>query len=101
MGCSWHLLIGLSLRQRGVYETRSDSKDESTIEENEEVSAMRRHLDFLFDETAAQKGLQVLLIEHAFFGDDPRYVKATRMRWNKQSEDALIPRNWPTRPDTI
>ncbi|WP_405122913.1 SEC-C metal-binding domain-containing protein [Pseudomonas sp. M20] len=25
MGCSWHLLIGLSLRQRGVYETRGDS----------------------------------------------------------------------------
>jgi hypothetical protein len=25
VGCSWHLLIGLSLRQRGVYETRGDS----------------------------------------------------------------------------
>lgn len=74
-------------------------EDESTIEENEEVSAMRRHLDFLFNETAAQNGLQVLLIEHAFFGDDPRYVKATRMRWNKMSEDALIPRAWPRRPD--
>ena len=24
-GCSWHLLMGLSLRQRGVYETRGDS----------------------------------------------------------------------------
>lgn len=84
---------------RPYYPQRGE--DESTIEENEEVSAMRRHLDFLFDETAAQKGLQVLLIEHAFFGDDPRYVKATRMRWNKKSEDALIPRNWPRRPDTI
>ncbi|RMR17103.1 hypothetical protein ALP90_03515 [Pseudomonas amygdali pv. ulmi] len=75
-------------------------EDESTIGENEEVSAMRRHIDFLFKETAAQEGLQVLLIEHAFFGDDPRYVAATRKRWNKLSEDALIPRDWPKRPDT-
>lgn len=75
-------------------------QDESDIGENEEVSAMRQHLDFLFNETAAQKGLQVLLIEHAFFGDDPRYVAATRKRWNKLSEDALIPRDWPKRPDS-
>ncbi|WP_235679033.1 DUF3732 domain-containing protein [Pseudomonas amygdali] len=75
-------------------------EDESTIGENEEVSAMRRHIDFLFKETAAQEGLQVLLIEHAFFGEDPRYVAATRKRWNKLSEDALIPRDWPKRPDT-
>lgn len=84
---------------RPYYPQRGE--DEATIEENEEVSAMRRHLDFLFNETASQKGLQVLLIEHAFFGDDPRYVAATRMRWNKLSEDALIPRNWPRRPDII
>ncbi|MDV3441815.1 DUF3732 domain-containing protein [Pseudomonas otitidis] len=84
---------------RPYYPQRGE--DESTIEENEEVSAMRQHIDFLFDETAAQKGLQVLLIEHAFFGDDSRYVAATRMRWNRLSEDALIPRNWPKRPDTI
>ncbi|CAD5379212.1 conserved hypothetical protein [Pseudomonas sp. OF001] len=83
---------------RPYYPQRGE--DESDIGENEEVSAMRRHLDFLFKETAAQKGLQVLLIEHAFFGDDPRYVAATRKRWNKLSEDALIPRDWPKRPDT-
>lgn len=83
---------------RPYYPQRGE--DESTIGENEEVSAMRRHIDFLFEETAAQEGLQVLLIEHAFFGDDPRYVAATRKRWNKLSEDALIPRDWPKRPDT-
>ncbi|MBN4174627.1 MULTISPECIES: hypothetical protein [Pseudomonas syringae group] len=62
---------------------------------------MRRHLDFLFNETAAQEGLQVLLIEHAFFGDDQRYVAATRKRWHKLSEDALIPFDWPRRSDTL
>lgn len=75
--------------------------DESNIEENEEVSAMRRHLDFLFNRTAAQEGLQVLLIEHAYFGDDPRYVAATRKRWNRESEDALIPHEWPKRADSL
>ncbi|PWD01877.1 ABC transporter ATP-binding protein [Pseudomonas amygdali pv. lachrymans] len=75
-------------------------EDESIIGENEEVLAMRRHLNFLFNETAAQEGLQVLLIEHAFFGDDQRYVAATRKRWHKLSEDALIPFDWPRREGT-
>lgn len=83
---------------RPYYPQRGE--DESTIGENEEVLAMRRHLDFLFKETAAQKGLQVLLIEHAFFGDDNRYVAATRKRWHKLSEDALIPFDWPRRSDS-
>lgn len=83
---------------RPYYPQRGE--DESAIGENEEVSAMRRHLDFLFTETAAQEGLQVLLIEHAFFGDDERYVAATRKRWNKLSGDALIPFDWPRRADS-
>ena len=83
---------------RPYYPQRGE--DESTIGENEEVLAMRRHLDFLFNETAAQKSLQVLLIEHAFFGDDQRYVAATRKRWHKLSEDALIPFDWPRRSDS-
>ena len=44
----------------------------------EHIQAMRRHIDFLFVETARRKGLQVLLIEHAYFADDPRYVAAER-----------------------
>lgn len=61
---------------------------------------MCRHLDFLFTTTEALQGLQVLLIEHAYFGDDPRSVSATRKRWHRASEDALIPRDWPRRSDT-
>jgi hypothetical protein len=58
---------------------------------------MRRHIDFLFKETARRKGLQVLLIEHAYFADDPRYVAATRERWTRASKKALIPLDWPVR----
>lgn len=75
--------------------------DEASLGENEEVLAMRRHLDFLFNATAEQKDLQVLLIEHAYFSDDPRYVSATRKRWNKLSGDALIPLDWPKRHDSL
>ena len=51
--------------------------DEAEIagrEEDEDVQAMRRHIDFLFTEAAQRTGLQVLLVEHAYFADDPRYV---------------------------
>jgi hypothetical protein len=35
--------------------------------------------------------LQVFLVEHACFADDPRYVAATRDRWALASGRALIP----------
>lgn len=38
-------------------------------------------------------GFRVLLIVLAFFGDDPVDVASTCMRWNKLSEEALIPHN--------
>ena len=60
---------------------------------------MRRHIDFLFKQVLARSGLQVLLIEHAYFADDPRYVDATRERWTRASRKALIPLDWPLRDD--
>jgi energy-coupling factor transporter ATP-binding protein EcfA2 len=87
---------------RPYFPTSGEDEDETEIaggEEDEDVQAMRRHIDFLFDETARRSGLQVLLIEHAYFADDPRYVAATRERWTRASGRALIPLNWPARDD--
>jgi hypothetical protein len=84
------------------YFPTSGEVDETEIkagEEDEDVQAMRKHIDFLFTETARRTGLQVLLIEHAYFADDPRYVAATRERWTRASGQALIPLDWPTRAD--
>lgn len=84
------------------YFPTSGEEDEAEIQgrgEDEDVQAMRKHIDFLFAETARRKGLQVLLIEHAYFADDPRYVAATRERWTRASGKALIPLDWPTRAD--
>jgi len=94
-------LLVLDQVSRPYFPTNGDD-DEAEISgkaEDEDVRAMRQHIDFLFTETAKRAGLQVLLIEHAFFADDPRYVRATRERWTRASGRALIPLNWPTRPD--
>jgi energy-coupling factor transporter ATP-binding protein EcfA2 len=88
---------------RPYFPARDEEVDEREIaggEADEDVQAMRRHIDFLFAEIKRHTGLQVLLIEHAYFADDERFVKATRERWTRASGNALIPRNWPVRRDT-
>lgn len=95
-------LLVLDQISRPYFPQSGEDVDEAEISggvEDEDVQAMRRHIDFLFAETARREGLQVLLIEHAYFADDPRYVAATRERWTRASGRALIPLNWPTRND--
>ena len=87
---------------RPYFPQSGDDDDEAEISgdvEDDDVQAMRQHIDFLFTEIARRQGLQVLLIEHAYFADDPRYVSATRERWTRASGRALIPLDWPTRSD--
>lgn len=64
---------------------------------DEDYEAMRQHIDFLFKEVEARSGLQVLLLEHAYFPSDARYVQATRERWTRASGKGLIPRDWRRR----
>ena len=95
-------LLVLDQISRPYFPARDDDADEREIageHEDEDILAMRRHLDFLFAEIQRRAGLQVLLIEHAYFADDARYVGATRERWTRASGQALIPQNWPVRPD--
>lgn len=95
-------LLVLDQISRPYFPTSGADEDEAEIagrEEDEDVQAMRRHINFLFAETERRKGLQVLLIEHAYFADDAKYVAATRERWTRSSGRALIPLDWPTRED--
>lgn len=64
---------------------------------DEDFQAMRKHIDFLFKQVEEQPGLQVLLLEHAYFKSDPRYVRATKERWTRLSGEALIPKDWERR----
>jgi hypothetical protein len=95
-------LLVIDQISRPYFPTSGEDVDETEVEggeEDEDIQAMRKHLDFLFKETERRKGLQVLLIEHAYFADDPRYVAATRERWTRKSRRALIPLDWPLRSD--
>ncbi|SHJ77466.1 AAA domain-containing protein [Aureimonas altamirensis DSM 21988] len=95
-------LLVLDQISRPYFPQSGEDEDEAEISggaEDEDVQAMRRHIDFLFAETARRKGLQVVLIEHSYFADDLRYVAATRERWTRASGRALIPLDWPTRDD--
>ncbi|HEX9948131.1 MAG TPA: DUF3732 domain-containing protein [Allosphingosinicella sp.] len=95
-------LLVLDQISRPYFPQSGEEADETEIsggEEDEDVQAMRKHIDFLFAETARRKGLQVILIEHAYFADDPRYVAATRERWTRSSGRALIPLDWASRAD--
>lgn len=65
--------------------------------DDEDYLAMRQHIDFLFEEVAARSDLQVLLLEHAYFPQDQRYVAATKERWTRASGKGLIPRDWKRR----
>jgi len=71
--------------------------DEISVSDDDDSAAMRQHIDFLFEEVEARSGLQVLLLEHAYFPSDPRYVSATKERWTRASGKGLIPRDWKRR----
>ena len=79
----------------GIAEERPD--EISIKVGDEDYEAMRQHIDFLFKEVEARNGLQVLLLEHAYFPFDPRYVSATKERWTRASGKGLIPRDWRRR----
>ncbi len=92
-------LLILDQVSRPYYPTNDESDEYVITSENEDAVAMRKHINFIFSEVAKNAGLQVLLIEHAYFPDDQRYVAATKERWTKASKKALIPVDWPTRED--
>ncbi|MCG9524929.1 DUF3732 domain-containing protein [Providencia rettgeri] len=89
-------------RSSSNYEEEDENSiDEKQIDANDEdFKAMKKHIDFLFEEVSNSEGLQVILLEHAYFVDDPRYVQATKQRWTRDSGDALIPKNWKRRQDS-
>lgn len=79
--------------------TVNDEKEILANNIDEDIVALKSHIDFIFNQTSAIKGLQVILLEHAYFADDERYVKVTKERWAKETGHALIPESWETRAD--
>lgn len=78
-------------------EKAKDERDLSEMKDDDDRRAMMQIVDFIFKETAKAAGLQVLLIEHAYLANDPRYVGSTVERWTKENGKKLIPDDWPER----
>ena len=47
----------------------------------------------LFEEVELQGDLQIIVLEHAYFADDERFIRAVGSR--SLEVDKLIPSDWP------
>jgi hypothetical protein len=90
-------LLVIDQISRPYYPKGGDEKRLQEMEKDDDQVAMQQIVRFLFDETARQAGLQVILIEHAYIEEDPEYVAAVKGRWTKASGVKLIPSDWPLR----
>ncbi|WP_182446839.1 DUF3732 domain-containing protein [Cereibacter sphaeroides] len=90
-------LLVIDQISRPYYPKGGDEKRLQEMEKDDDQVAMQRIVRFLFEETARQADLQVILIEHAYIEEDPEYVAAVKGRWTKASGVKLIPSDWPIR----
>jgi hypothetical protein len=90
-------LLVIDQISRPYYPEGGDEKSLDDMTKDSDRAAMRQIVRFLFDETARRAGLQIILIEHAYIGDDPEYVAAIRGRWTSRTNEKLIPPDWPVR----
>lgn len=90
-------LLVIDQISRPYYPKGGDEKRLQEMEKDDDQVAMQKIVRFLFEETARQAGLQVILIEHAYIEEDPEYVAAVKGRWTKASGVKLIPSDWPIR----
>lgn len=70
-----------------------DNSEQDIIDEDKE--ALEKHFNFIFDQVEKQKGLQVIVLEHAYLHKNSRYREATKYKWPRDGEERLIPQNWP------
>lgn len=74
------------------------------LEEEVEISdadgermKLKQYFDLLFAETSRSESMQFIVLEHAYFKDDPRFTSATKERW-VEGEEFLVPSDWPGLP---
>ena len=75
----------------------SNDRDTDIIEvvDDDDKNALEKHFNFIFDQVESQKGLQVIVLEHAFLSYNKKYKDAVKYRWTRMSNEKLIPSNWP------
>ena len=75
------------------YYPPEENPDEVDVELNDDTRAVYQYFEFLFNEVKRQKGLQFIVIEHAYLASNEDYKNAIVRRWNDQHK--LIPADWP------
>lgn len=75
------------------YYPPEDRPEEVIVEKDTEATSLKQYFDFLFQEVTLQEDLQLIILEHAYFRSDPRFVAATKYRWSEREK--LIPFDWP------
>lgn len=70
-------------------------EDHYKIINNPEEKPLKDTIDTLFKEITKNAGVQIILLEHAYFSSDPRYVAATKAQWGEDYGGGLIPDDWP------
>lgn len=84
---------------RPYFPDQDENSEEAEIsKESSDTASLLRYFDFMFKEVERKTGLQVIVLEHAYFTDDTRYKEAVRYRWRKDGTERLIPPEWPTGP---
>lgn len=90
-------LLVIDQISRPYYPEGGDEKTLDEMSKDDDRVAMRKIIDFLYKETDRRKGLQVILIEHAYISDNKRYIDSIKGRWTRKTNEKLIPPDWPSR----
>ncbi|MEP3480727.1 MAG: DUF3732 domain-containing protein [Fuerstiella sp.] len=75
------------------YYPPEENPEEADVPLSEDTKAVYRYFEFLFEEVKRQKGMQFIVIEHAYLASNEDYKNAIVRRWN--DEEKLIPHDWP------
>jgi hypothetical protein len=73
-----------------------DGREEAEVN-SEDSKALLDYFNFMFDEVEREIDLQAIILEHAYFVDNPRYKEAVKYRWRKAGSERLIPPEWPVK----
>jgi hypothetical protein len=76
------------------YYPPEENPGEVDVPLSEDTKAVYRYFEFLFEEVKRQRGLQFIIIEHAYLASNEDYKKAVIRRWS--DKEKLIPTDWPT-----
>jgi hypothetical protein len=74
-----------------------ETRKEEVVVKTTDSTDLKRYFDAIFTEAETQQ-LQIIVLEHAYFEDFPKYVNAVIKRWG-QSEK-LVPADWPRIDDS-